>query len=81
MVSYLALAGHENSAREQEPQTKIAYTIPQAVQASGLSRSSLYIAIANGSLHARKCGARTLILDSDLRRFLQSLPLAKTACA
>jgi hypothetical protein len=58
---------------------KIAYTIPQAVQASGLSRSSLYLAIASGALRARKYGARTLILDTDLRRFLGDLPhLAKT---
>jgi hypothetical protein len=64
-VSSLAVAAYEN---------KIAYTIPEAVQASGLSRSSLYVAIATGALHARKCGARTLILDTDLRRFLRSLP-------
>ena len=53
---------------------KIAFTIKEATQASGLSRSLLYIAIGRGELHARKCGARTLILASDLRRFLRSLP-------
>ena len=73
-VSDLALAAYQSSARGYDPKTKIAYTIPQAVHASSLSRSSLYVAIATGALHARKCGARTLILESDLRRFLRSLP-------
>jgi len=53
---------------------KVAFTIKQAAKASGLSRSALYVAIGHGALKARKCGARTLILDSDLRRFLQKLP-------
>ena len=57
-----------------EMQARLAYTIPEAVLASGLSRSMLYIAIGRGALRARKCGSRTLILDSDLRRFLRSLP-------
>jgi hypothetical protein len=34
----------------------------------------LYVAISHGLLRARKCGARTLILDEDLRRFMRSLP-------
>lgn len=53
---------------------KVAYTIKEAAHASGLSRSVLYVAIGRGALNARKCGARTLILNSDLRRFLRSLP-------
>jgi hypothetical protein len=57
---------------------KIAFTVKEAVRASGLSRSMLYVAIGDGALRARKCGARTLILEADLRRFLRSLPrLAK----
>ena len=53
---------------------KIAHTIPEAVLASGLSRSMLYLAIGCGKLLARKCRARTVILDSDLRQFLRGLP-------
>jgi excisionase family DNA binding protein len=57
---------------------KIAFTLKEAARASGLSRSLLYVAIGRGALRAKKCGARTLILDSDLQRFLRSLPaLAK----
>jgi hypothetical protein len=53
---------------------KVAFTIKQAARASGISRSLLYVAIGRDALQARKCGARTLILDSDLRKFLRSLP-------
>jgi hypothetical protein len=53
---------------------KIAYSLAEAVLTSGLSRSMLYLAIGRGELEARKCGARTLILGSDLRQFLQKLP-------
>jgi len=57
---------------------KLAFTIKQAAHASGLSRSSIYIAIRSGALRARKYRARTIITDTDLRRFLRSLPrLAK----
>jgi len=53
---------------------KLALTIKEAAYATGLSRSLLYVAIGRGALHARKCGARTVILDSDLRRYLRNLP-------
>lgn len=73
-------ASHEATASGDDAQAKIAHTIPQAVLASGISRSALYQAIARGELPARKCGSRTLILDTDLRRFLRSLPgMTKTA--
>ena len=54
---------------------KLAHTIPSAVQSSGLSRSSIYNALKDGRLTARKAGRRTLIEDAELRRFLESLPL------
>jgi len=43
---------------------------------AGIGRTKVYEAIATGSLKARKCGKRTLILRDDLRRFLASLPSA-----
>lgn len=55
-------------------QTPIALTIPQAVQASGLSRSGLYEAMRRGDLTARKAGRRTLIAFTDLETYLASLP-------
>jgi excisionase family DNA binding protein len=66
------------TALVQNAHDRIAFTIKEAARASGLSRSLLYVAIGRGELRAKKCGARTLILDADLRRFLRSLPrLAK----
>jgi hypothetical protein len=63
-----------DESKSDNPLTKIAYTIPEAVVVSGVSRSTLYLAIAYGDLRARKFGARTLILARELRRFLQALP-------
>jgi hypothetical protein len=58
---------------------KLAYSIQRASHASGLSRSLLYVAIGEGKLRARKCGARTVILREDLQQFLASLPAMKAA--
>jgi hypothetical protein len=58
----------------EEDSRRIAFTLKEAARASGISRSLLYVAIGRGELRARKCGARTVILDSDLRRFLNRLP-------
>jgi hypothetical protein len=53
---------------------KLGFSLKEAAHVSGLSRSLLYVAIGQGALPARKCGARTLILAADLRRFLHNLP-------
>jgi excisionase family DNA binding protein len=52
----------------------LAYTIREACEASGLGRSSIYKLLKSGALRARKHGTRTLILESDLRRWLEKLP-------
>jgi excisionase family DNA binding protein len=58
---------------------KIALTIREAILAAGVSRSSLYAAIGRGELTARKRGKRTLILATDLRGWLEGLPVMKSA--
>jgi excisionase family DNA binding protein len=50
--------------------TKLAYTIPQAVDASGISRSTLYTYIKAKQLPVVKIGQRTLIRLVDLSEFL-----------
>ena len=55
---------------------RLALTIQDAVAASGLSRSSLYMLLREGKLPARKSGKRTLILVEDLERYLKGLPVA-----
>ncbi len=52
----------------------IAVTVPDAVKATGISRSSLYEAFKRGDLIARKAGRRTLISFSDLEAYVASLP-------
>jgi excisionase family DNA binding protein len=59
--------------------TPLAYSIPEACALTGVGRTTIYKAIRAGRLRARKLGTRTLILDEDLRRCLETLP-AVTAC-
>jgi Helix-turn-helix domain len=66
--------GRGNRDKDKQQPPKISYTIAQAVAASGVGRTSLYLAIRRGELRRLKRGARTLILDRDLRRWLEGLP-------
>lgn len=50
--------------------TKLAYTIPQAVDASGIYRSTLYTFIKAKQLPVVKIGQRTLIRSVDLSEFI-----------
>lgn len=49
----------------------------EACKVAGLGRTTVYQAIADGQLVARKVGKRTLILRQDLHRFLTALPVFK----
>ena len=52
----------------------LAFTVSEVCALTKLSRSFIYQLIATGSLPARKCGARTLILFDDLIAFLRNFP-------
>lgn len=52
----------------------LALKISEACAASRIGRTSVYDAIKRGDLRAKKRGKSTLILESDLRRWLESLP-------
>lgn len=56
--------------------TKLSVTIPEAVEMTGISRSSLYKMFSEGKLPRRKNGKRSLILIEDLERVVKSLPEA-----
>jgi|TARA_B110000093_G_C12843739_1_gene356368 excisionase family DNA binding protein len=55
-------------------QVPLTVTIKEAVQITGLSRTSLYSALKKGELLAIKAGRRTLIHYSALENYLSSLP-------
>jgi len=52
----------------------LALRINEACAASGCGRTTVYEAIKSGELRAVKRGTSTLILETDLRRWLESLP-------
>ena len=52
----------------------LAHSVPEACALTRSGRTTLYQAIRSGALRAVKRGRRTLILDDDLRRWVQSLP-------
>ena len=57
---------------------KSAFSIEEVRQQTGLGRTSIYRAISDGLLVARKVGRRTVVLDTDLKVFLKGLPTART---
>jgi excisionase family DNA binding protein len=58
------------------PSPQLAYSPGGSAQALGISRSKLYELIAAGQLKVVKLGSRTLILHSELVRFLATLDAA-----
>ena len=56
---------------------KLAYSIVDAVNLTGFSRSVIYQEIGRGSLRAIKRGRRTAILANDLEKWLAALPSVK----
>lgn len=54
----------------------LALSVAEAVRVSGLGRTSIYGAIADGKLKIRKAGRRTLIELEVLRAFISGLPEA-----
>jgi excisionase family DNA binding protein len=56
------------------PPEPIALRVQDAASYIGLSRSRLYELIQEGSIEARKLGARTVIPTASLRAFLEAAP-------
>lgn len=54
--------------------SKISVSIPEAIEMTGIGRSSLYKLFSEGKIKPRKSGKRTLVLVEDLKRYVESLP-------
>jgi len=54
----------------QKDLAPLAHTVPDACQRLGVSRTTLYELIGRGSIRSFKVGARTLIPESELRKFV-----------
>lgn len=53
----------------------LAFSVQEAARVSGLGRTKLYESIRDGRLVARKFGSRTIVLRTDLKQFLEDLPV------
>ena len=61
-------------ASTDEKVAPLAFSIAEVVDLTGIARTTLYAAIRDGDLRARKYRRRTIILASDLDEFLAVLP-------
>lgn len=52
---------------------QLSLSIEEACAMTGIGRTKLYSALANGQLVAKKYGKRTIILRDDLNAFLSGL--------
>jgi excisionase family DNA binding protein len=52
----------------------LALSIREACASANVGRTTIYAAIKDGSLAARKIGRRTIILNDDLRLWLETMP-------
>lgn len=53
---------------------KLAFSIDELCDATGVRRNLIYDEIKAGRLKSRKLGRRTIILDEDARSWLRALP-------
>jgi hypothetical protein len=64
---------------QSSDKTPLAHDVGDVVRITPFGRTSVYAAIKEGALKARKFGRRTVILDEDLRAWLASLPVREAA--
>ncbi len=64
----------QNTAAAAAPAlpVKISYSVEEAVEATGIGRSYIYLALKHGELASLKLGKRRLIMRDDLLTWLAS---------
>lgn len=55
---------------------QLGHSVDEVVRISGLGRTLVFSEIKEGRLVARKCGRRTIVLRSDIERWLSHLDVA-----
>ncbi len=60
---------------------KLAYTVDQLGQASGVGRTKIYQEVKAGRLHPTKLGKRSIILAEDAKAWLDSHRSNHSQCA
>ena len=59
------------------PRAPLSYSIAGAAEATGYSERTIHLAIAAGDIQRRYATSKPVILASDLRDWLESLPTEK----
>lgn len=59
-----------SSIRQQQRPQRLAYSVLEAAEASGLGRTTIYGLIQQGRLPSRKIGKRRIIAAADLERLI-----------
>ena len=78
--SAIAAPAKPESSKDRRDSTRanfigdFAYNIDEACDILNIGKTFLYAEIKAGRLKARRCGARRLILASEINRYLLSLP-------
>jgi hypothetical protein len=62
-------------AEQNSDAATLAYSIEEAAARANIGRTMLFSALKAGALKGRKIGRRTVVLDSDLRNWLEKLPV------
>lgn len=59
--------------RESAIPSRVAYTVDEACDAAGFTRTRLYAAITDGTLRSFKAGRRRMISANALEQFIEKL--------
>lgn len=71
----------EREPSNLDPSQRLAYTVDEAVKATGFSRDTLYRRHREGVITMRKVVGRTVITVDDLKRLIEESPAVSRSAA